>query len=68
MKKFIKIYFPFYGKLILNDHMARIALGEDEYHLSERRDGTNLWLEECMAKLAVQKRKTDKNKDEDSEY
>lgn len=68
MKKFIKIYFPYYGKLILNDHMARIALGEDEYHLSERRDGTNLWLEECLAKLSIQKRKSDKNNEDDSEY
>ncbi|CAD8150450.1 unnamed protein product [Paramecium pentaurelia] len=68
MKKFIKIYFPYYGKLILNDHMARIALGEDEYHLSERRDNTNLWLEECLAKLSVQKRKSDKNNEEDAEY
>ncbi|CAK56372.1 unnamed protein product (macronuclear) [Paramecium tetraurelia] len=68
MKKFIKIYFPYYGKLILNDHMARIALGEDEYHLSERRDGTNLWLEECLAKLSIQKRKSDKNNEEDAEY
>ncbi|CAD8055599.1 unnamed protein product [Paramecium sonneborni] len=68
MKKFIKIYFPYYGKLILNDHMARIALGEDEYNLSERRDGTNLWLEECLGKLSLQKRKSDKNNEEDSEY
>ncbi|CAD8131879.1 unnamed protein product [Paramecium octaurelia] len=68
MKSFIKIYFPYYGKLILNDHMARIALGEDQFSLSERRDNTNLWLEECLGQLATQKRKSDKNNEEDAEF
>ena len=45
MRQFVKVYFPYYGKLILHDHLARLALGEDENHLTKKRDNVNMWLE-----------------------
>ncbi|KAM3135755.1 hypothetical protein pb186bvf_012152 [Paramecium bursaria] len=64
MRQFVKVYFPYYGKLILHDHLARLALGEDENHLTKKRDNVNMWLEQGLGQVNI-KRKKQKGQDEE---
>lgn len=50
MKQFIKLYFPYYGKLGLSDEITKITLGmvkpKEPCHF---RDNVNEWLEQNVA-------------------